>query len=48
MWTVLLPRFGNYRLEEMEEVLDDGTTVTVLTRVPKDPQPPRQLEDEDQ
>lgn len=48
VWTVLLPRFGNYRLEEMEEVLDDGTTVTVLTRVPKDPQPPRQLEDEDQ
>ncbi|KAI1332143.1 methionine permease [Xylariaceae sp. FL0255] len=35
VWTVILPRLGGYRLEEKEKVLDDGTAVTVLTRVPK-------------
>ncbi|KAH9895348.1 amino acid transporter [Xylariomycetidae sp. FL2044] len=34
VWTVLLPRIGKYRLEEREDVLDDGTAITVLTRVP--------------
>ena len=33
VWTMVLPHFGNYRLEEKEEVLDDGTSVTVLARV---------------
>ncbi|KAI3337062.1 methionine permease [Xylariaceae sp. AK1471] len=35
VWTVVLPRLGGYRLEAKEDVLDDGTTITVLTRVPK-------------
>ncbi|KAI1186858.1 methionine permease [Nemania serpens] len=35
VWTVILPRVGGYRLEEKEDVLDDGTTITVLARVPK-------------
>ncbi|KAI0550205.1 methionine permease [Xylaria curta] len=35
IWTVILPRLGGYTLEEKEDVLDDGTTVTVLARVPK-------------
>ncbi|KAI0975997.1 methionine permease [Xylaria arbuscula] len=35
VWTILLPRLGSYRLEEKEDVLDDGTTITVLARVPK-------------
>ncbi|KAL3440523.1 amino acid permease-domain-containing protein [Aspergillus insuetus] len=30
VWTVLLPRWGGYRLEEEERVLDDGTTATKL------------------
>ncbi|KAI0526527.1 methionine permease [Xylaria bambusicola] len=34
-WTIILPRLGGYRLEEKEDILDDGTTITVLTRVPK-------------
>lgn len=46
MWTVVLPYVGNYSLEETEDVLDDGTTVTVLARVPKDYQSPEQLQDE--
>ncbi|RYP66507.1 hypothetical protein DL769_006018 [Monosporascus sp. CRB-8-3] len=37
VWTVLLPRLGNYRLEEQEEVLNDGTAITVLARVPRGP-----------
>ncbi|KAI1080590.1 amino acid permease-domain-containing protein [Whalleya microplaca] len=28
IWTVILPRLGGYRLEEKQEVLDDGTAVT--------------------
>lgn len=35
VWTVILPRLGGYRLEEKQDVLDDGTTITVLARVPK-------------
>jgi amino acid transporter len=35
VWTVILPRLGGYRLEEKEDILDDGTTITVLTRVSK-------------
>ncbi|KAJ3564606.1 hypothetical protein NPX13_g7785 [Xylaria arbuscula] len=35
VWTIILPRLGGYRLEEKEDVLDDGTTITVLARVPK-------------
>ncbi|KAI0847679.1 amino acid transporter [Daldinia vernicosa] len=36
IWTVVLPRLGGYSLEEKQDVLDDGTAITVLTRVPKD------------
>ncbi|RYP21478.1 hypothetical protein DL765_002224 [Monosporascus sp. GIB2] len=43
VWTVLLPHLGNYRLEEKEEVLDDGTAITVLARVPKLGTPEQQL-----
>ncbi|KAI0894075.1 amino acid permease-domain-containing protein [Annulohypoxylon nitens] len=32
VWTVILPRIGRYTLEEKQEVLDDGTAITVLTR----------------
>ena len=35
IWTVILPRIGHYTLEEKQEVLDDGTAITVLTRVPR-------------
>jgi hypothetical protein len=30
VWTVLLPRWGGYRLEEEVDVLDDGTSITKL------------------
>ncbi|KAJ5224024.1 hypothetical protein N7468_008566 [Penicillium chermesinum] len=33
IWTVYLPRRGGYRLEEQEEILKDGTSVTRLLRV---------------
>jgi hypothetical protein len=32
IWTVLLPKWGGYRLEEEERVLDDGATATKLVR----------------
>lgn len=32
IWTVLLPRWGGYKLEEEDEVLDDGTKITKLAR----------------
>ncbi|KAJ5414257.1 hypothetical protein N7509_000884, partial [Penicillium cosmopolitanum] len=32
VWTVLLPRWGGYKLEESVEVLDDGTSITKLER----------------
>ncbi|KAI2634786.1 amino acid transporter [Hypomontagnella submonticulosa] len=35
VWTIVLPRLGRYRLEEKQEVLDDGTAITVLTPVPE-------------
>ncbi|KAI0448052.1 methionine permease [Xylaria telfairii] len=35
VWTVILPRLGGYTLEEKQDVLDDGTTITMLARVPK-------------
>ncbi|KAK1656705.1 amino acid permease-domain-containing protein [Colletotrichum godetiae] len=31
IWTVLLPRCGGYQIEEKEEILSDGTTITKLT-----------------
>ncbi|ETS73198.1 hypothetical protein PFICI_15143 [Pestalotiopsis fici W106-1] len=34
IWTVILPRIGNYHLEEKEDTLDDGTKITFLDRVP--------------
>jgi hypothetical protein len=34
VWTVLLPRLGGYTLEEVADILDDGTTITKLVRVP--------------
>ncbi|KAM7212543.1 Amino acid/polyamine transporter I [Rhypophila decipiens] len=36
VWTVLMPRWGAYRLEEVADVLDDGTTITRLVKVPRD------------
>ncbi|KAJ5561001.1 Amino acid/polyamine transporter I, partial [Penicillium sp. DV-2018c] len=32
VWTVLLPRWGGYRLEEEKEILDDGTSIIKLVR----------------
>ena len=33
VWTVLIPRRQNYRLEEQTDVLKDGTTITRLVKV---------------
>jgi hypothetical protein len=33
IWTVLLPRWGHYKLEEEKEILADGTSITKLVRV---------------
>ncbi|KAG7040467.1 methionine permease [Colletotrichum scovillei] len=30
VWTVALPRWGGYKIEEKEEILSDGTTITKL------------------
>ncbi|KAL6696560.1 amino acid permease domain-containing protein [Trichoderma pleuroticola] len=30
VWTILLPKWGGYKLEEKSEVLDDGTSITRL------------------
>jgi hypothetical protein len=35
IWTVFIPRWRSYTLEEVEEVLDDGTTITKLVQVPE-------------
>lgn len=35
IWTVFLPRWKGYELDEAVEVLDDGTTVTRLVHIPK-------------
>jgi len=32
VWTVLLPRWGGYKLVETVDTLDDGTGVTKLAR----------------
>ncbi|EXJ89558.1 hypothetical protein A1O3_02625 [Capronia epimyces CBS 606.96] len=32
VWTVALPRYRGYRLEEEADILDDGTTITKLVR----------------
>ncbi|OGM47444.1 putative methionine permease [Aspergillus bombycis] len=32
IWTVLLPRWGDYQLEEEKDVLEDGTGITKLVR----------------
>ena len=34
VWTQLIPRWRGYRLEEESRVLDDGTTVTQLVKIP--------------
>ena len=33
VWTVLIPRWLGYTLEEETEVLDDGTTITKLVHL---------------
>lgn len=33
MWTVVVPRWRNYRLEEQTNVLEDGTSITQLVKV---------------
>lgn len=32
IWTVALPQWGGYRLENETAVLEDGTTITKLVR----------------
>lgn len=32
VWTIALPHWGGYRLEEEADILDDGTTITKLVR----------------
>ncbi|KAF3938481.1 hypothetical protein ABW19_dt0204705 [Dactylella cylindrospora] len=36
IWTVVLPKLGNYQLVEKQDILDDGTPITVLEKVPND------------
>ncbi|KAI3529388.1 methionine permease [Colletotrichum abscissum] len=33
VWTVALPRWGGYKIEETEEILSDGTTITKLVHI---------------
>lgn len=35
IWTVLIPQWRGYRLEEEVDILDDGVTITRLVKVPK-------------
>ena len=35
LWTILIPYLRGYRLEEEEDVLEDGTTITKLVKVKK-------------
>lgn len=35
VWTRLLPKWKGYRLDEQVRVLDDGTTITTLIKIPK-------------
>ncbi|KAI1493362.1 amino acid permease-domain-containing protein [Biscogniauxia mediterranea] len=32
VWTIVLPRLGGYELQQKEDVLDDGTTITTYER----------------
>jgi hypothetical protein len=34
LWTIILPYYGRYRLEEKVEVLEDGTSIIKLARIP--------------
>ena len=36
VWTVLLPKWKGYALEEEVHTLDDGTPVTRLVKVPRE------------
>lgn len=36
VWTVALPRWRGYHLEEAVEILDDGTSITKLVHVHDD------------
>ena len=36
VWTILLPRWKGYNLEEETRLLDDGTTVTTMIKVPRE------------
>lgn len=36
VWTILVPRWRGYSIEEKEEVLSDGTTITKLVHTPID------------
>jgi hypothetical protein len=36
VWTILLPRWKGYKLEEETRLLDDGTTVTTMIKVPRE------------
>ena len=38
IWTVFVPSLKGYTLEEETDILDDGTTVTTLTKVPLETQ----------
>lgn len=35
VWTILLPRWKGYTLEEEDDILDDGVTITRLVKVPQ-------------
>lgn len=36
LWTVAIPRWRGYRLEEEVDVLEDGTSITKLIKVKDD------------
>lgn len=36
VWTILIPKWKGYALEEEEEILKDGTTITRLVHVAKE------------
>ena len=35
VWTLLIPRWRGYSLEEVVELLEDGTSITKLVQVPR-------------
>jgi hypothetical protein len=47
VWTILLPRWRGYRLEEEVGVLNDGTTITKLVKVRQDAARDDYTEEED-